>query len=165
MNEEIRDKEVRLVGSEGEQLGIHIPKDALKMAMEQGLDLVKIAPQALPPVCKIMDYGKFKFEQTKKEKEAKKNQKIVETKEIRMSLNIDVHDFDTKLAQAIKFLSAGDKVKVAVRYRGRELAHPEMGRGLLEQFKEHCSEVGLVDKTPKMEGRSLTMFIAPKKSK
>lgn len=165
MNEEIRDKEIRVVGADGSQLGIMTPRDALNMAAELNLDLVKIAPQATPPVCRIMDYGKFRYEQAKREKEARKNQKTVEVKEIRMSLNIDVHDLDTKVNQAKKFLSTGDKVKVSVRFRGREMAHPEMGRGLLEQFAEACSEVGSVDKPAKMEGRSLTIFIASKIAK
>ncbi|MFZ2539217.1 MAG: translation initiation factor IF-3 [Oscillospiraceae bacterium] len=165
MNEEIRDKEIRVVGDDGSQLGIMIPKDALKMAVEQGLDLVKIAPHAIPPVCRIMDYGKFRYEQAKREKEARKNQKIVEIKEVRMSLNIDIHDFTTKVNQANKFLSAGDKVKVSIRYRGREMAHPEMGLPLIERFKEACSENGSVEKLPKMEGRSLAMFIASKHAK
>lgn len=165
MNEEIRDKEIRVVGSDGSQLGILSSKDAYKMAVEQGLDLVKIAPQATPPVCKIMDYGKFRYEQAKKEKEAKKNQRVVEIKEVRMSLNIDIHDFDTKVNQAKKFLSGGDKVKVAVRFRGREMAHPEMGHTLLERFKDACVEVGNVEKSAKMEGRNLAMFIASKTAK
>lgn len=162
MNEEIRDKEIRVVGNDGSQLGIMSSREALKLATEQGLDLVKIAPQATPPVCRIMDYGKYRYEQAKREKEARKNQKIVEVKEVRMSLNIDTHDFDTKVNQAKKFLNAGDKVKVSVRFRGREMAHPEMGKGLLERFKEACVEEGTVEKLPKMEGRSLAMFIASK---
>jgi len=165
LNEEIRDKEIRVVGADGSQLGIMSPRDALKMAYEQDLDLVKIAPQATPPVCRIMDYGKYRYEQAKREKEAKKNQKTVEIKEVRMSLNIDTHDFDTKVNQAKKFLSGGDKVKVSVRYRGRELAHPEMGRSLLERFIAACEEEGSVEKPPKMEGRSLAMFIASKSAK
>lgn len=165
MNEEIRDKEIRVVGNDGSQLGIMSSKEALKLAAEQSLDLVKIAPQATPPVCRIMDYGKYRYEQAKREKEARKNQKTVEVKEVRMSLNIDVHDFDTKVNQAIKFLKTGDKVKVSIRYRGRELAHPELGNGLLERFKEACTEDGIVEKHPKMEGRSLAMFIASKHDK
>lgn len=165
MNEEIRDKEVRVVGDDGSQLGMMSAKDAYKMAVDQGMDLVKIAPQAVPPVCRIMDYGKFRYEQAKREKEARKNQKTVEIKEVRMSLNIDVHDFDTKVSQAKKFLLGGDKVKVAVRFRGREMAHPEMGQGLLERFKEACIEEGTVEKLPKMEGRNLAIFIASKTAK
>ena len=165
MNEEIRDKEIRVVGSDGSQLGIMSPRDAMKIAAEQNLDLVKIAPQAVPPVCRIMDYGKYRYEQAKREKEARKNQKTVEVKEVRMSLNIDTHDFDTKANQAKKFLTGGDKVKVSVRFRGREMAHPEMGKTLLDRFIAACAEVGSVDKPPKMEGRSLAVFIAPKAAK
>lgn len=165
MNEEIRDKEIRVVGDDGSQLGLMSAKDALKLAVQQNLDLVKIAPQATPPVCRIMDYGKFRYEQARREKEAKKNQKIVEIKEVRMSLNIDIHDFTTKVNQAKKFLNTGDKVKVSVRFRGREMAHPEMGKGLLERFKDACIEEGTVEKLPKMEGRSLAMFIASKTAK
>lgn len=165
MNEEIRDKEIRVVGEDGSQLGVMSSKDAFKLAVSQNLDLVKIAPQATPPVCRIMDYGKFRYEQARREKEARKNQKVVEIKEIRMSLNIDVNDFNTKVNQAIKFLSGGDKVKVSVRFRGREMAHPEMGRGLLERFRDACIECGTVEKMPKMEGRSLAMFIASKAAK
>lgn len=165
MNEEIRDKEIRVVGDDGSQLGVMSAKDAYKLATQQNLDLVKIAPQATPPVCRIMDYGKYRYEQARREKEAKKNQKIVEIKEVRMSLNIDVHDFNTKVNQAKKFLTNGDKVKVSVRFRGREMAHPEMGKGLLERFKDACIEEGTVEKQPKMEGRSLAMFIASKTAK
>lgn len=137
-------------------------KEALKISLEKNLDLVMIAPQAQPPACKIMDYGKYKFEQAKREKEAKKNQKTVDIKEVRMSLNIDVHDFNTKANQAIKFLKSGDKVKVSVRFRGREMAHTNLGNDLLERFKEAVSEVGTVEKPPKMEGRSLAMFVTAK---
>ncbi len=140
-------------------------KDAQKIANQKNLDLVMIAPQATPPVCRIMDYGKYRFEQAKKEKEAKKNQHVVEVKEIRMSLNIDVHDFNTKVNNAIKFLKGGDKVKVSIRYRGREMAHPELGNGLIQRFAEQCSEYGVVDKQPKMEGRSLAMFLSAKPTK
>ncbi len=140
-------------------------KDAQKIANQKNLDLVMIAPQATPPVCRIMDYGKYRFEQAKKEKEAKKNQHVVEVKEIRMSLNIDVHDFNTKVNNAIKFLKSGDKVKVSIRYRGREMAHPELGNGLIQRFAEQCSEYGVVDKQPKMEGRSLAMFLSAKPTK
>ena len=140
-------------------------KDAQKIANQKNLDLVMIAPQATPPVCRIMDYGKYRFEQAKKEKEAKKNQHVVEVKEVRMSLNIDVHDFNTKVNNAIKFLKSGDKVKVSIRYRGRELAHPELGNGLIQRFAEQCSEYGVVDKQPKMEGRSLAMFLSAKPTK
>ena len=162
INESIREKEVRVVDADGSQLGILPLKEALNIAASKNLDLVDIAPQAKPPVCRIMDYGKYRYEQAKREKEARKNQKTIEIKEVRLSLNIDTHDFNTKVNAAKKFLSAGNKVKVSVRYRGRELAHPELGRGLLERFKDDCSEVGVVDKQPKMEGRSLVMFIASK---
>ena len=165
INEEIRDKEVRVIDSDGSQLGILSSKDALKIATEKNLDLVKIAPQATPPVCRIMDYGKYRFEQTKREKEAKKNQKVIDVKEVRLSLNIDVHDFNTKAKNANKFLSHGDKVKVSIRFRGREMAHPEIGEEQLKKFAEVCSELGTVEKLPKMEGRSMTMFIAPKPKK
>ena len=162
INEEIRDKEVRLIDSDGSQLGIMTTKEAQKIAYDKNLDLVKIAPQAKPPVCKIMDYGKYKFEAAKKEKEARKNQKVVAIKEVRLSPSIDDHDFQTKAKNAIKFLGAGDKVKVSVRFRGRELHHASLGEEILKKFAETVSEVGSVDKLPKLEGRSMTMFILPK---
>lgn len=165
INEDIRDKEVRLIGADGSQLGIVSSKEALRLAEEKDLDLVKIAPQATPPVCKIMDVGKYQFEQAKREKEARKNQKIVDIKEIRMFSTIDTHDFETKLNQAIKFLKDGDKLKVSVRFRKRAIAHPHLGEGLLEKFKTACAEVGTVEKPAKMEGRSLVMFVSPKASK
>ena len=165
INEEIKDKEVRLIGVDGSQLGIVSASEALELAFQQDLDLVKIAPQAQPPVCRIMDYGKFCFEQTKREKEAKKNQKIIDIKEIRMSSTIDTHDFNTKVNQAVKFLNGGDKLKVSVRFRKRTVAHPQFGEELLAKFKEAISEVGVVDKPAKMEGRSLVMFVSPKGSK
>ncbi len=165
INEEITDKEIRVIGDDGSQLGIMSSKDAQKLAVQKNLDLVKIAPQAVPPVCRIMDYGKYRFEQAKKEKEAKKNQRIIEIKEVRMSLNIDVHDFNTKVNNAVKFLKGGDKVKVSIKYRGRELAHPELGNDLMNRFAEQCSEVGVVDKQPKMEGRNLVMFLSAKPAK
>ena len=165
LNEEIRDKELRVIDVDGTQLGIISAEEALKIAFEKDLDLVKIAPQATPPVCRIMDYGKFLFEQQKREKEARKNQKIIEIKEIRMSSTIDTHDFDTKVNQAIKFLKGGDKLKVSVRFRKRTVAHPQFGEELLVKFKEAVSEVGVVDKPSKMEGRSLVMFVAPKAGK
>ena len=139
--------------------------EALKIAYEKDLDLVKIAPQATPPVCRIMDYGKYIFEQTKREKEAKKNQKIIDIKEIRMSSTIDTHDVNVKVNQAVKFLNGGDKLKVSVRFRKRTVAHPQFGEELLGKFKEAISEVGVVDKPSKMEGRSLVMFVSPKASK
>ena len=162
INEEIRDKEVRLISAEGEQLGVVSIKEAQAMALEKGLDLVKIAPQATPPVCKIMDYGKYRFEQMKREKEARKNQKTMNLKEVRLSPSIDDHDFETKANHAVKFLKAGDKVKVSVRFRGREVHHAAMAEGLMERFAEYVSEVGTVEKKPKLEGRNMFMFIAPK---
>ncbi len=162
INEEIRDKEVRLVGTDGEQLGIVSISVAQNMAIEKNMDLVKIAPQAVPPVCKIMDYGKFKFEQAKREKEAKKNQKVIEIKEVRLSLNIDTNDFNTKVNRAIKFLEAGDKVKAALRFRGSEMAHPELGVNIMQRFTDAVAAVGVVEKQPKMEGRSMVMFVSPK---
>ena len=141
------------------------PADALQQAYEQDLDLVKISPNATPPVCKIMDYGKFRFEQTKKEKEAKKNQRIVEIKEIRMSPSIDTNDFNVKLKNAQKFLKDGDRVKVTVRFRGREMAHTNIGEELLKQFGESCAEVATVEKNPKLDGRHMSMFLSPKAAK
>ena len=165
LNEEIRDKEIRLIGDTGEQLGIMSAAEALNIAEERGLDLVKISPQAQPPVCKLMNYGKYKFEQSKREKEARKNQHVVEIKEIRMSPGIDVGDFNTKLKNAQKFLADGNRVKVSVRFRGREMAHTEIGRDLLTKFAEQCAEVATMDKAAKMEGRSMTMFLSPKSGK
>lgn len=164
INEEIRDKEVRLVGPQGEQLGIFPIAEAMRIAAEKDLDLVRIAPQAVPPVCRIMDYGKHKFEQAKREKEARKNQKTIEIKEIRLSLNIDTHDFETKLKNAIKFLNAGDKLKVSIRFRGREMAHPENGRKLMGRFSEAVAEYGVIDRIPKLEGRSMIMFVTSKQN-
>ena len=163
LNEEIRDKEVRLVDSDGSQLGIMSAKEAQDLADQKGMDLVKIAPQAVPPVCKIMDYGKFRFEQAKKEKEARKNQHVVDIKEVRLSPGIDVHDFEVKLKSALRFLKNGDKVKVSVRFRGREMAHTSIGQDLLKRFAEQCAEMGTLEKAPKLEGRNMFMFIAPKK--
>lgn len=165
INGNIRDKEVRVVTAEGEQLGIMSAKEALAIAEERNLDLVKVAPQAKPPVCKIMDYGKFKFEQTKREKEARKNQHTVELKEVRLSLKIDKHDFDTKVNNAIKFLKAGNKVKVSIRFRGREMAHPENGKVNMEKFAEAVKEYGTVEKQPKLEGRQMLMFITANNAK
>ena len=163
INEQIRDREVRVISSTGEQLGIMSAKDALKKAEEKNLDLVKIAPTAKPPVCKIMDYGKYRFEQAKREKEARKNQKVVEIKENRLSLNIDTHDFQTKVNHAEKFLKAGNKVKVSIRFRGREMAHPELGLTSMEKFAEACSEFSSIEKPAKLEGRQMLMFLAPVK--
>ena len=165
LNEDIRDKEVRLIGSEGEQLGIMSSDEALKIADEKGLDLVKISPQATPPVCKLMNYGKFKFEQSKREKEARKNQHVVEIKEIRMSPGIDVGDFNTKLKNAQKFIADGNRVKVSVRFRGREMAHTDIGKALLEKFAEQCAETANLDKGAKLEGRMMSIFLSPKTGK
>ena len=162
INEEITDKEVRLISNDGEQLGIVSAAQAQKLAAEKNLDLVKIAPQAKPPVCKIMDYGKYRFEQSKREKEAKKNQRVIEIKEIRLSPNIDVHDFDTKVGHARKFLSAGNKTKVSIRFRGREMAHTHLGEVILRDFAAKCEEVANLDKAPKLEGRNMSMFLSPK---
>ena len=162
INEEIRDKEIRLIGDDGAQLGIMSAIDALKIAAEQELDLVKIAPASTPPVCKIMDYGKYRFEQAKRDKEARKNQHIVEVKEIRMSPGIGDNDFNTKLRSGQKFLSDGDRLKVTVRFRGREMAHTNIGEVLLKRFAEECSEISTVDKNPKLEGRFMAMFLSPK---
>ncbi len=156
---------MRVVGADGSQLGIMSAKAAQKLASEEGLDLVKIAPQAVPPVCRIMDYGKYRYEQAKREKEARKNQKVVELKEVRMSMGIDTHDFETKLNNAIKFLKSGDKVKVSVRFRGREMQHTALGQELLTRFVEGCSEYGASDKPAKMEGRSLAIVLTSKAGK
>lgn len=165
INEEIRDKEVRLIGADGEQLGVVPIAQAQGLALEKNLDLVKIAPQATPPVCKLMDYGKHKFEQAKREKEARKNQKTIEIKEIRLSLNIDTNDFNTKANRAIKFLESGDKLKVSVRFRGREMAHPELGTNIIQRFADVVSEYGTIERMPKLEGRSMVMFVSPKAAK
>ncbi len=162
INEEIRDKEVRLIDEEGNQLGVVPVREALAMARERNLDLVKIAPQAKPPVCKILNYGKYRFEQIKREKEAKKKQKVIDIKEVRLSPNIEEHDLQTKLKNAVKFLKNGDKVKVSVRFRGRELSRTEIGREVLDDFTKGIAEVGDVEKPPKMEGRSMVMFLMPK---
>ena len=165
INEEIRDREVRVIDSDGTQLGIMPIAEAMRLADEKNTDLVKIAPQAKPPVCKIMDYVKYRFEQAKREKEAKKNQRVIEIKEVRLSLNIDTHDFETKANQAIKFLKSGNRVKVSIRFRGREMAHPENGLVTMSKFAEAVSEYGTVEKPAKLEGRSMLMFIAAKSSK
>ena len=165
LNEDIRDKEIRLIGDDGAQLGIMAPSEALRIADEKGLDLVKISPQAVPPVCKLMNYGKFKFEQGKREKEAKKNQHVVEIKEVRMSPGIDIGDFNTKLRNAQKFIADGNRVKVSVRFRGREMAHTDIGRELLERFAQQCADTANLDKTPKLEGRMMSIFLSPKAGK
>lgn len=156
---------MRLIGDDGAQLGIMSSRDAQKLAIEKNLDLVKIAPTANPPVCKLMDYGKYRFEQAKREKEAKKNQRIVEIKETRLSLGIDTHDFETKANQSKKFLKAGNKVKVSIRFRGREMGHPEQGLEIMKRFAEACSEFGSIEKQPKLEGRHMLMFLASKATK
>ena len=165
LNDEIRDKEVRVIGADGAQLGIMSAAEANRIADEQNLDLVKISPNAVPPVCKIMDYSKFCFDQKKKEKEAKKNQRVVEIKEIRMSPSIDTNDFNTKLKNAQKFLKEGNRVKVSVRFRGREMAHTDIGEKLLKDFGDGCSEIASVEKNPKLDGRFMVMFLSPKNAK
>ncbi len=165
INEEIHDKELRIISSDGQQLGIMSAKEALSIAEQKNLDLVKIAPQSKPPVCKIMDYGKYRFEQAKREKEARKNQHVVDIKEVRLSLNIDTHDFNTKLNNALKFIKHGDKVKVSIRFRGREMGHPEIGLDTMKRFADACSEVAVIEKPAKLEGRNMLMFLAPKSNK
>ena len=163
INEQIRDKEVRLIGENGEQLGIMSSRDALKLAKEAELDLVKIAPGAKPPVCKIIDYGKYRYEMSRKEKEAKKKQKVIEVKEVRLSPNIDVNDLNTKMTNARKFLQKGNKVKVSLRFRGREMAHMQASRHILEDFAKAIEDIAVIDKPIKQEGRSLTMFLSEKR--
>ena len=162
INEEIRDREVRVVDQNGEQLGVMPIRQALEMAEEMQLDLVKIAPQARPPVCKIMDYGKYRFEQSKKEREFRKNQKVITVKEVRLSATIEDHDIDVKLKNAIKFLKEGNKVKATIRFRGRQITHSEIGRQVMTEFAERIKEYGTVDKAPMIEGRNMSMFISPK---
>lgn len=164
LNAEIRDKEVRLIGEQGEQLGIVSSRDALAIAEEKGLDLVKISPNATPPVCKIMNYGKYLFELNKKAKEAKKNQKIVETKEVWLSMTIDVGDLNVKAKQAQKFLSTGSKVKVSIRMRGRQMAHSELGLDVMKRFYEIVKDFGTLEKQPLTEGRNIWMMLAPVKA-
>ena len=163
INEEIREREVRVIDADGTQLGIMATKDALRIAQEKELDLINIAPQAKPPVCKILDYGKYRFEQAKREKEAKKKQKVIEVKEVRLSPNIEDHDMETKARRAVKFLQGGDKVKVSVRFRGRELTRTEVGKVVLDQFVKSIADYAEVEKAPKMEGRSMTMFLTEKR--
>ena len=163
INEQIRDKEVRLISADGEQLGIMSSRDAMKLAQEAELDLVKIAPTAKPPVCKIIDYGKYKYELARKEKEARKKQKIIDVKEVRLSPNIDTNDLKTKVNAARKFLSKGDRVKVTLRFRGREMAHMHSSKHVLDDFAEQLKDVATVEKAPKVEGRSMTMFLTEKR--
>ena len=162
INGQIRDKEVRLIANDGEQLGVMSAREAQKLADEAGLDLVKISPKAKPPVCKIIDYGKYKYEQTRKEKLAKKKQKVIDVKEVRMSPNIDTNDLNTKINHAKKFLAKGARVKVTLRFRGRELAHVNASKYILDDFAKALEDVAIIDKKPKFEGRSMTMFLAPK---
>ena len=164
INEQIRDKDVRLVGEDGEQLGVMSSREAQKLAEEAGLDLVKIAPGAKPPVCKIVDYGKFKYEQTRKDKEAKKKQKTIDIKEIRMSPNIDTNDLNTKVNAARKFLLKGDKVKVTLRFRGREMAHMYASKHILDEFAEALADCAVIEKPAKVEGRTMAMFLTEKRS-
>lgn len=163
INEQIRDREIRLIGEDGEQKGIMSAKDALKMAKEANLDLVKIAPTAKPPVCKIVDYGKYRYEMARREKEARKKQKTMEVKEIRLSPNIDENDLNTKAGQARKFITKGDKVKVTLRFRGREMAHVGMSKAILDRFYEKLEDIAVVDKPAKLEGRSMIMFLSEKR--
>ncbi len=164
INEGIRDREVRLIGADGAQMGIMSTRDALAAAEAAGLDLVKIAPQAVPPVCKILDYGKYRFEKQKREKEAKKNQKVVEIKEVRLSLNIDTNDFNTKVNQAAKFIASGHKVKASIRFRGREMAHTALGAEVMRNFAQALTGAAS-DKPPVMEGRTMTMLFSPSSNK
>lgn len=163
INEQIRDKEVRLIGENGEQLGIVSTREAMKLAEDAGLDLVKIAPTAKPPVCKIVDYGKFKYDQLRKEKDARKKQRTVEIKEIRLSPNIDTNDLNTKMNAARKFITKGDRVKITLRFRGREMAHMNNSRHILDDFAENLSDIAVIEKAPKVEGRSMTMFLTVKR--
>lgn len=163
INEQIRDREVRLIGANGEQLGIMSARDAQKHAQEAGLDLVKVAPTAKPPVCKIIDYGKYKYELARKEKEAKKKQKTIEVKEVRLSPNIEKNDLNTKVNNARKFLAKGNKVKVTLRFRGREMAHMQSSKHILDEFAQSLSDIAVVEKAPKVEGRSMTMFLTEKR--
>lgn len=165
INDDIRVKEVRVIGEDGEQLGIMSSDAAREAAFEAGLDLVMIAAQATPPVCKIMDYGKYRFERDKKEKEAKKKQQTVELKEIQLSCRIDTHDFETKVKHALRFLGDGNKVRVVMRFKGREMAHIPLGREIIEKFEAACAEVGVADKKPALDGRFLSMVLAPVKNK
>jgi len=162
VNDEIRAREVRLIGVDGEQLGIKPLREALQMAADVNLDLVNVAPTAKPPVCRIMDYGKYRYEMQKREKEARKNQKIVDVKEVRFSTNIDEHDFQTKLRNVIKFIKNGDKVKCSVRFRGREITHADIGQKVLERIAAEAGDICVVERKPKLEGRSMIMILSPK---
>lgn len=164
INDDIKAKEVRMLDENGEQLGVMSLDEAKAYAYERELDLVMIAPQATPPVCRSMDYGKYRYEQGKKEKEAKKKQQVVEVKEVQLSCRIETHDFETKANRAKKFLAEGNKVRVNLRFKGREMAHQNIGREVMEKFAEYCSDVGTIDKAPALEGRQLTMFITPAKA-
>ena len=164
INEDIREKEVRVISDDGETLGLMTSNAALKLAYDRGLDLVLIAPQATPPVCRIMDYGKYRFDREKKEKEAKKKQQVVELKEVQLSCRIDVHDFETKARNAVKFLTAGNKVRVVVRFKGREMAHQELGRDVMLRFEQAVSPAGVVEKRPVLDGRLMTMVVVPNKN-
>ena len=165
INEEIRDKEIRLIGQNGEQLGIMSARQALEMAEEQELDLVKIAPTAKPPVCKIMDYGKYRFEQSKREKEARKNQKVIAVKEVRLSPTIEEHDTQVRVRDCLKFLANGDKVKVSIRFRGRMITHSEVGLDVMNEFYERVKDHANTDRKPSTEGRTMTMMLSPKQDK
>ncbi len=162
INEEIKFPQVRVMDAENNKLGIMSSKDALKMAQERNLDLVLIAPTAQPPVCRIIDYGKFRFEQAKREKEARKNQKIVEVKEVKLTVNTDVHDFNTKVGHAVRFITGGDKCKVTIRFRGREMAHTNLGTDMLDRFVEACAEVAVVEKPAKLEGKNMSLVLTKK---
>ncbi|MFY9174622.1 MAG: translation initiation factor IF-3 [Peptococcia bacterium] len=164
VNEEIRAREIRLVSDTGEQLGIMSPKEALQIALQKGLDLVEIAPTAKPPVCKIMDIGKYKYEQSKREREARKKQRIINVKEVKYRPNIEDHDFEVKTKNAIRFLKDGDKVKVTIMFRGREVSHPELGREILDRVASYVKDVATIEKNPKLEGRNMTMILSPKQN-
>ena len=163
INESIREKEIRVITATGEQLGVMSSEEALRRAYEQGLDLVMMAPQAVPPVCKIMDYGKFRYESEKREKEARKKQQTIEVKEIQLSYRIDTHDFETKVRHAHRFLGEGNKVRVVLRFKGREMSHVAMGGELMQKFQDACAEVGTIDKKPVLDGRFMSMIIVPVK--
>ncbi|OLO27840.1 translation initiation factor IF-3 [Alkalihalophilus pseudofirmus] len=165
INEAIRAREVRLIGPNGDQIGVKSKQEALEMAQKANLDLVMVAPNAKPPVCRIMDFGKFKYEQQKKDKEARKNQKVINIKEVRLSPTIEDNDFNTKLRNARKFLEKGDKVKAAIRFRGRAITHSEIGRKVLERLANECEDIAIVEAKPKMEGRSMFLVLAPKSEK